>query len=149
MSTFTERITIDAPRSHVWATLDDIGTIADWNPGLTGSRRINDVDGIGGSRHCDLSARHSLTEQVVHHVAGKAITFRITDSTLPFRHADIAFELTDDSDRSGTVVSVTPTYTLDFGPIGRLLDTLAVRRRYRTGMRRLLQGLKTHVEQRD
>ena len=148
MSTFTERITIDAPRQDVWAALADIGTIAAWNPGLSGSHRINDIDGVGGARHCDLSTKHSLTEDVVEFEPGTAITFRVTDSTLPFKTADIAFTLTEHAQQARTEVTVSPTYTLKYGPLGRILNTVAVRRNYRAGMRELLEGLKRHLEQR-
>jgi len=147
MSTFTERTTIDAPREDVWAALANIGTIAAWNPGLIGSRRTNDIDGLGGARHCDLSAKHSLTEHVVEFEPGTAITFRVTDSTLPFKTADIAFTLTDELQQARTEVTVSPTYTLKYGSLGRILNTVAVRRNYRAGMRELLEGLKRHVEQ--
>ena len=147
MSTFTERTTIDAPREDVWAALANIGTIAAWNPGLIGSRRTNDIDGLGGARHCDLSAKHSLTEHVVEFEPGTAITFRVTDSTLPFKTADIAFTLTDELQQARTEVTVSPTYTLKYGSLGRILNTVAVRRNYRAGMRELLEGLKRHLEQ--
>jgi uncharacterized protein YndB with AHSA1/START domain len=147
VSTFTERTRIDAPRHAVWATLADIGTIATWNPGLAGSHRINDVDGLGGTRHCDISTNHSLTEEVVTFEPPTAITFRIKGSTLPFKTADIAFTLTDPQQSGRTEVTVTPTYTLKYGRIGQLLDLLAVRRNYRAGMRELLDGLQRHVEQ--
>ncbi len=146
MTTFTERTTIDAPRHAVWAALADIGTIASWNPGLTGSHRTNDIDGLGGSRHCEISTKHSLTEQVVKFNPPTAITFRIIDSTLPFKTADIAFTLTDSQQPAHTEVTVSPTYTLKYGPIGKILDTLTVRRSYQAGMRELLEGLKRHIE---
>ena len=44
-------------------------------------------------------------------------------------------------------MTVSPTYTLKYGPLGRILDTVAVRRNYRAGMRELLEGLKRHLEQ--
>lgn len=147
MSTFTERTTIDTPRQDVWAALADIGNIATWNPGLLGSHRTNDIDGVGGARHCDISTKHSLAEEVVEFEPATAITFRITDSTLPFKTADIAFTLTDSEQHAGTELTVSPTYTLQYGPLGRILDTVAVRRNYRSGMRGLLEGLKRHVEQ--
>jgi uncharacterized protein YndB with AHSA1/START domain len=147
MSAFTERTTINVPRQDVWAALADIGTIATWNPGLIGSHRTNDIDGVGGARHCDISSKHSLTEHVVEFEPATAITFRITDSTLPFKTADISFTLIDSRVGTGTEVTVSPTYTLRYGPIGRLLDTVAVRRSYRAGMRELLEGLKRHLEQ--
>lgn len=147
MSTFTERTTIDAPRQNVWAALADIGTIATWNPGLIGSHRTNDLDGLGGARRCDISSKHSLNEHVVEFEPGTAITFRITDSTLPFKTADVAFTLADHAQQARTELTVSPTYTLEYGPLGRLLDTVAVRRNYRAGMRELLEGLKRHLEQ--
>ena len=145
MSTFIERTTIDAPRHVVWAALADIGTIATWNPGLTRSHRTNDIDGLGGTRHCEISTKHSLTEQVVKFEPPTAITFRITDSTLPFKTADIEFTLTDSQQSASTEVTVSPTYTLKYGPIGQILDTLTVRRNYQAGMRQLLDGLKRHI----
>lgn len=147
MSTFTERTTIDAPRQEVWAALADIGNIATWNPGLIGSHRTNDIDGLGGTRHCDISTKHSLTEHVVEFEPGTAITFRITDSTLPFKTADIVFTLTDSAQQARTELTVSPTYTLKYGALGRILNTVAVRRTYRAGMRELLEGLKRHLEQ--
>lgn len=147
MSTFTERTTIDAPRQEVWAALADIGNIATWNPGLIGSHRTNDIDGLGGTRHCDISAKHSLTEHIVEFEPGTAITFRITDSTLPFKTADIVFTLTDSAQQARTELTVSPTYTLKYGALGRILNTVAVRRTYRAGMRELLEGLKRHLEQ--
>ncbi len=147
MSTFTERTTIDAPREDVWEALADIGNIATWNPGLIASHRTNEIDGVGGARHCDISAKHSLTENVVEFEPGTAITFRITGSTLPFRSAVIAFTVTDTQQPSRTEVTVSPTYTLKYGPIGRILDTVAVGRNYRAGMHELLEGLKRHLEQ--
>jgi hypothetical protein len=78
---------------------------------------------------------------------GAAITFRITDSTLPFKSADIAFTLTDSAQQARTELTVSPTYTLKYGALGRTLDTVAVRRNYRAGMRELLEGLKRHLEQ--
>jgi uncharacterized protein YndB with AHSA1/START domain len=147
MSTFTERTTIDATRQEVWAALADIGAIATWNPGLIGSHRTNGIEGVGGARHCDISTKHSLTEHVVEFEPGTAITFRITDSTLPFKTADIAFTLTDSAQQARTELTVSPTYTLKYGAFGRILNTVAVRRTYRAGMRELLEGLKRHLEQ--
>ena len=145
MSTLTERIIIDRPRHLVWVTLADVGTIADWNPGLIGSRRTNSVVGVGAARHCDISRTHSLTEVVTEFEPEERITFRIVETTLPFAAADIRFRLTDHCDGT-TQVTVTPTYRLRYGVLGRLLDLSAVRRSYRTGMRGLLTGLKGHLE---
>lgn len=145
MTTFTTSTTIDAPRDRVWAALADIGSISVWNPGVLDSRTTSEeATGLGASRHCDLGGRNYLDEQVVRFEDGEAITMRIVDSNLPFEHADIHFTL--DSNGAGTRVTVAPEYRLKFGPIGRLMDRLVVRRTYEKGMKSLLRGLKRHLE---
>lgn len=70
----------------------------------------------------------------------------LTDTNLPFKSADIRFNLTGDSDN--TSVTVSPLYELKYGELGKILVTLMVRFAYRKGMKDLLRGLKQHVETR-
>jgi uncharacterized protein YndB with AHSA1/START domain len=145
MSEFTETIHINAPVAEVWAVLADIGTISDWNPGVKASRQTTDGEVTNGScRSCDLGGKNYLDEEVVSFEPSSKITFRITDTNLPFASADIRFNLMIEG--NGTVVEVSPLYKLKFGLFGRILDVLAVSATYRKGMRDLLQGLKSHVE---
>ncbi len=74
----------------------------------------------------------------------QALTMRIVGTNLPFRSADIRFTLEDHGGE--TQVTVSPVYALKFGILGRVLDSLFVRRQYRRGMVNLLQGLKQNVE---
>ncbi|MCK8464173.1 SRPBCC family protein [Aliiroseovarius sp. S1339] len=145
MSTFTETIKIDAPVARVWATLADIGSIAEWNPGLVGSKATNDTIGLGAMRYCDIDGRQNLDEEVVHFEPERAITFRITRSTLPFRSADIRFTLAGDT--NSTFASVSPNYELKYGLLGHLLDRAFVLAAYKKGMRGLLNGLKERTEE--
>lgn len=144
MSTFTETIEIDAPVSRVWATLADIGSIAEWNPGLVGSKATNDTIGLGATRVCDIDGRQTLDEEVVLFEPEHAINFRITRSTLPFSSADIRFTLMAEGEKA--IVSVSPDYELKYGFVGRLLNWAFVLRAYRKGMRGLLTGLKERTE---
>lgn len=145
MTTFIETIKIAAPVADVWAILADVGSIAEWNPGLVGSNATNDVNGLGATRYCDIDGRQNLDEEVVHFEFERAITFRITRFTLPFRGADIRFTLVPEGQI--TVVQVSPDYQLKYGIVGRFLDKAFVKKAYRRGMRGLLAGLKAHAEQ--
>lgn len=144
MSTFIETIEIDASAERVWDALADVGAIADWNPGLVGSHATNDANGLGATRFCDIDGKQNLDEEVVRFEPLRAITFRITRSTLPFHSADIRFTLKEQSER--TVVSVSPIYELKYGFVGHLLDRAFVSATYKRGMRDLLTGLKIRVE---
>lgn len=144
MSTFVETIQINAKPDTVWAVLADVGNIADWSPGLVGSSATNAKLGKGATRHCVISETQSLDEEVVRYDPPRAITFRITQSTMPFESADIRFTL--DADGDATIVKVSPLYALKFGVFGRILDRLMVKRVYSKGMKGLLSGLKDHSE---
>ena len=50
------------------------------------------------------------------------------------------------SDAGGTVVRQRMEYQLKFGPLGRLLDALVVRRKWNAGIRGFFSGLKKYVE---
>ena len=144
MTTFTETIQIHVGAERVWDTLADIGTIADWNPGLIGSHATNTVTGLGATRYCDIDGKQNLDEEIVHFEPNRAITFRITRTTLPFRFADIRFTLAEDAGK--TLVSVSPDYELKYGIVGRVLDRAVVSAAYKRGMRGLLSGLKIRAE---
>lgn len=145
MAEFARSTTIDAPVAQVWAALDDIATIEQWNPGVRESRLLgSQPTGEGAARFCDLGGRNYLHEEVVHHDPERAITMRITETNLPFQAADIRFSLEPAGD--GTRVTVSPVYRLRFGLLGSALDASYVRRTYSRGMAALLAGLKQHVE---
>lgn len=145
MASFEETIRIQATSAEVFDVLDDIAEIAQWNPGVKHSDLIgNQPRGLGATRKCDLGGHKYLYEEVVRHETDSALTMRITETNLPFARADINFRLTPDG--SGTIVTVSPDYALKFGPAGRLIDALVVRRTYRRGMVSLLDGLRRRAE---
>ena len=144
MPTFSTKTTIEAPVKVVWEALADIGNIHIWNPGVVHSYPTNDKNGLGATRHCDLGGKNYLNEDVVEWEENKRLTMRIVDTNLPLKRANIHFTL--ESENSNTVVTVSPVYELRFGFVGKILDSLSVRKTYLNGMNALLRGLKRHAE---
>ena len=145
MSEFEESLTINTSPEQVWSTLADIGAIARWNPGVKHSKQTTAGDvGRGSCRRCDLGGKNYLAEEVVTFEPVSRITFRIVDTNLPFRSADIRFRIEPSGDAS--LITVSPVYELKFGILGKILDLLLVGPVYRKGMRDLLRGLKADVE---
>ncbi len=145
MSGFERSTCIKAPVASVWEVLADIGSIADWNPGVVRSYVTGDRAGdVGAARHCDLGGKNYLDEEVVEWEEGRLLTMRVVGSNMPFKTADIRFTLSAKGE--GTAVTVAPAYSLRGGILGRLMDGLVVRRMYIRGMEALLSGLKAHVE---
>lgn len=147
MSAFSESVTIDADRGIVWDILADIGEIHRWNPGVLHSRlTFQTPDGLGSKRLCKLPGRRFLDEEVVAWKPQQQLTMRIVDSNLPFKSADIRFDLADGVLPGCVEVTVSPEYQLKYGVLGRALNALFVRPAYRKGMKDLLRGLKHFVE---
>lgn len=145
MHTFSTETTIAAPVNKVWKVLADIGRIHQWNPGVIASHTTSDQPtGSGATRHCDLGGRNFLHEEVVEWQVQQKLTMRINDTNLPFKTADIRFTLQDKG--TTTIVTVSPIYQLKFGPFGRLFNHLYVEGSYKSGMEKLLSGLKDYVE---
>ena len=145
MSSFSTDITINAAPEKVWQILAAIGDIYRWNPGVVSSHiNTEQSAGLGAGRHCDLGGKNYLKEEIVTWEVGKRLTMRIIDTNLPFKTADIHFKLQPDN--GATRVTVSPEYTLKFGPIGSLLDRFYVRNTYLKGMKALLRGLKEYAE---
>ncbi|MFQ5516458.1 MAG: SRPBCC family protein [Acidimicrobiia bacterium] len=146
MTSFTRTITIDAPTERVWTILADVGTIAEWNPGLTSSKLTSDEPtGPNASRHCDLKGGKYVEERVSEYEEGKLLTMEIYESNLPVLDS-IAVRFQLESQEGTTTVNCSPNYTLKYGPLGTLADRLFIRRTYEKGMDGLLAGLKRHVE---
>lgn len=145
MSSFATDVHIEAPVLAVWSKLAAIGEIHRWNPGVVASHVTTEAaQGVGSARHCDLGGKNYVDEAVVEWEPGARLTMRVTGTNLPFKRADIRFRLEEEG--SGTRLTVSPDYALKFGPVGRLLDLLIVRRRYSKGMRALLRGLQRDLE---
>lgn len=145
MGTFTVNTKINAPVEEVWQALGAIGDIHLWNPGVKASHLTSSSEaGLGATRYCDLGGRSYLEEEVVAWQPNKKLTMRIIDTNMPFVTADIRFALKPDGET--TAVTLSPLYTLKFGPLGQLLDRIYVKNTYQKGMLALLAGLKKYVE---
>ncbi len=125
MTTFSEQISIRADKEHVWEVLADIGAIYRWNPGVVDSRLTSDGEvGLGSERYCGLGGKNYLNETVIEWKQGEGLTMRIMATNLPFKTADIRFSL--EQQDANTFVTVSPSYILKFGLLGKLLDVAFV-----------------------
>ncbi len=151
MTRITGDIHIDAPKEHVWDILADLGGIKNFHPGLTdsyyhpGAKR-----GVGASRHCDLKPFGSLEETVVRWEEGESYTLRIHDGKKvpPFSRAEGTLAVRANGGGSGTVATMTLEYSLKFGPLGRLMNAIMVRRQFEKVIPAVLGGLKKYAESR-
>ncbi len=150
MAHFSTQIRINATAEEVWEVLADIGGIYKWNPGVVHSYSTSEKNGgEGASRHCDLQTPSGKSFGYLEELAfdwreGEGYKIDIYESNLPIKSNVVEFAVKADGD--GAIVTLAPDYALKYGLLGRLLNQLVVRRKFRKGMEDLLSGLKYHIE---
>ena len=153
MPVVSREVMIDAPRSAVWATLADIGSVSAWNPVVEHSvetadaERADEVEaaGVGSARHCELPGSMGAIDEVVtawdeHESMG----FDVFGAKM-MRAMHARFELSEVG--AATRVLMTSDYTMSFGPLGSLMASTMGKRMMTGNMEKTLAGLKAHVEE--
>lgn len=145
MTQLTNSIEIDAPPSAVWAALADLEALGDYDPqvqraAVTGELR----SGVGASRRCDLLPRGWFEETVTSWDPPHVLAFELTACSLPVKRLRHRYAIT--STGAVTLVQQVMDYDLRGGPAGVVLDRLLVRRRWDSGIKAFLAGLKKRVE---
>jgi ligand-binding SRPBCC domain-containing protein len=145
MTVLENSIRIGAPPEKVWSVLASLDALDRYDPGVIRSKIVTPTrEGPGSARRCDLKPGGWFKERVVDWKANELLSFELFECTLPVRRLKHSYTLT--SDDSGTVVRQRMEYELKFGPIGKLMDTVLVRKKWNAGIKDFLDGLKVYVE---
>lgn len=144
MTVLTHEVLIAAPRQLVWDTLSTLDLLATYDPGTKTSALFGEQSsGVGAERRCEVSGGW-FVERVTAWEPGKTLAFALVSCSFPvtaLRH-DYALSESEGS----TLVTQVMTYQLKYGPVGRAMDAVILRRQWDRGIRAFLAGLKGHVE---
>ncbi|MFQ5523503.1 MAG: SRPBCC family protein [Acidimicrobiia bacterium] len=142
------QIYIDAPRTQVWDVIADFGNVANLSPGIKKSYLTSDITrGVGATRHCDLALYGStVDERIVEWTEGESFRIDIYESSrLPLiKTSGGSFHVADHD--GGTLLTGTLHYSLKYGPIGSLVEKLALRKQLAREWKIFLAGTKKHIE---
>lgn len=145
MTVLENSINIDAPPEKVWSVLASLGTIDQYDPGITKSEIISPLqEGPGATRRCDLATGGWFNEKVTNWTPNESLSFELTECTLPVRRLKYSYALTSHGDQTG--VRQRMEYELKFGAVGKLLDATMVRKKWNAGIKGFFVGLKHYVE---
>ncbi|MEW6683382.1 MAG: SRPBCC family protein [Nitrospirota bacterium] len=145
MTILENSIRIDASPEQVWSVLASLDALDRYDPGVTKSEIVTSSrEGPGAARRCDLAPGGWFTERVVDWIPSRALSFELFECTLPVRRLRHSYTLAPDS--SGTIVHQRMEYELKFGPVGKLMDALMVRKKWNAGIQGFFSGLKHYVE---
>jgi ligand-binding SRPBCC domain-containing protein len=145
MTVLENSIRIDASPREVWAVLASLDALDRFDPGVAKSEIVTSTrEGPGSARRCDLTPGGWFKERVLDWKPDESLSFELFECTLPVRRLLHRYTLTPDG--SGTVVRQRMEYELKFGPLGKVMDALMVRKKWDAGVKGFFAGLKAYVE---
>ena len=145
MTVLENSIRIDATPEKVWSVLASLDALAKYDAGVSRSEIVSPAkEGPSAAQRCDLTPGGWFKERVADWRPNEALSFELYECTLPVRRLRHSYTLVREGD--GTLVRQLMEYELKFGPLGKLLDAVIVRRKWIAGIHGFLSGLKRHAE---
>ena len=145
MTILENSIRIEASPGDVWSVLAALELLDRYDPGVKKSVLVSDAkEGPGAARRCDLVPGGWFKETVAEWKPHEALSFELVECTLPVRRLKHSYTLS--AEGGSTFVHQKMEYELKFGPLGKLMDALMVRRKWNAGIEGFLSGLKGYVE---
>jgi hypothetical protein len=146
MTILKNAIVIDASPEKVWSALASLEALEHYDPGVKSSRIVSrEREGLGAIRKCELTPGGWFEEKVSGWNPRNSLSFELVRCTLPVRRLSHSYLLSPAG--AGTRVEQRMEYELKFGPIGKVMDRLIVRRKWDAGIKGFFVGLKKYVEE--
>lgn len=124
--------------------LADPARLDQYDPVTKKSELISEIaNGLGAERKCETSTgwfKDKITEYQPH----ERLTFTLTGCNQPMKSLVHSYTLKKIGNQ--TEVSQVMTYTMKFGMIGKLMDTLMGKRQSDKQIKRFFKGLKEYIE---
>jgi ligand-binding SRPBCC domain-containing protein len=145
MTVLENSIRIEASPEKVWSVLASLDALDQYDPGIKKAEVLTPSrEGPGAARRCDLTPGGWFKEKVADWKPNESLSFELFECTLPVRRLKHSYTLA--ADGAGTVVRQRMEYELKFGPVGKLMDALMVRKKWDAGIKGFFAGLKQYVE---
>ncbi len=146
MATLHNEITVNVSIDKVWAMLTDLELLEKYDPTVKKSTLVSsDKTGIGAKRKVlMLDGKNWFDEKVTVFKPNEALTYQLTDCSFPIaelKHS-YSFEIVGNQ----TKVKQVMEYTVKFGFLGKLLDSLMIRQQSDTGIKKFFAGLRSYAE---
>jgi hypothetical protein len=133
------------PPDRVWSLLADLEAVQTYNPGVRAAKiRGSQRTGVGATRVCELLPRGRVVERVTHWEEGRALGLEVAESDWPIHFMRWVTRV--EPAAGGARISQELEYRVKFGPIGWLLDRLAMERKLRTSLEEIFASLVRRAE---
>ena len=146
MTTLHNEIVIDAPIEKIWAALANMEELEKYDPTVLKSTSTTDAKkGLGATRKVDMrDGKNWFREKVTVFKPGEALEFELTACSFPVHQLKHSYSF--QTSGSQTTVKQVMQYQVKFGLLGRIMDSLMIRKKSDKGIKQFFAGLKSYVE---
>lgn len=140
-------IKIDAPKEKVWSIISDLGGVQNFHPGVKKSYYTSEhKEGLNASRVCELIPMGRVEESATEWQDGESFVLKVIplEKAPPFAEAFGRMSVRHNG--TGTIASLEVEYSLKYGLIGRLMDSLMIKKQFNKVVPAVLDGLKHYTE---
>jgi hypothetical protein len=131
MTTIRHELEATCPPERLWSLLADLEAVQTYNPGVREAKiRGSQRTGVGATRLCELHPKGRVVERVTHWEEGRGLGLEVVESDWPIHFMRWVTRV--EPTAGGTRISQELEYRVKFGPLGWLLDRLAMERKLRT-----------------
>lgn len=146
MTTLQNEITINASVEKLWEILADASILDQYDPTVKKCTLISsNKSGIDAKRKVDmLDGKNWFEEKITVFEPYKALSFQLTDCSFPIKGLKHCYSF----EKVGTQTKVKQLmeYTVKFGLLGNLLDSIMIRKQSDQGIKKFFAGLKQYAE---
>jgi hypothetical protein len=133
------------PPGKIWALLADLEAVEQYNPGVRAAKILGEQrTGVGALRACDLLPNGRVVERVTHWEDGRELGLEVAESDWPIHFMRWVTKV--EPHHGGTRITQELEYRVKFGPLGWLLDRVAMERKLRTSLDGIFASLVKHAE---
>lgn len=146
MGKIINEIIVNAPIEKIWSILTNLELLDKYDPTVKKSTIIsNEKTGLGAKRKVNmLDGKNWFDEKIAVFEPNKALTYQLTDCSFPIKGLKHSYFL--EKKGSQTIVQQVMEYTVKFGFLGKLLDSLMIRKQSDAGIKKFFTGLKQYAE---
>jgi len=145
MTKISYEIDMNASKEKVWGIVADYGNL-DWTDGVERVDLINDIrQDIGMTRRCYLPGDKYVVERITQWSEGSGYTYVIDDISDPIKTT--SYVNWSVSEKSGvTTVGFEIHYEMEYGLLGDILNSIAIKRKFPERIGVFMKELKAHAE---
>ena len=146
MATIHNEITVNASIDKIWNILTDLELLDRYDPTVKKSTLVSaEKTGMGAKRKIDMrDGKNWFEEKIIVFKPNDALTYQLTDCSCPIRSLKHSYSFEKIGNQ--TKVKQVMEYTVKFGLLGKLLDSLMIRKQSDNGIKKFFAGLKSYAE---